>query len=255
MTRSVELGIKACPYSNVVHFFIRFLGWLVAFVHNRRDPVENMIRGYSRATLVRGAPPDLRRAVLARWQNMGITMPASSILESTQTHLTRKRDAAKGTGRWTTSLHGRHKERGGVPLANDAGLPAALRRHNKLYENQQISMQTATLHVVSGGITMNGNTWREGSECEFVRGSTAYIGIVRRFFVIELPNATKVLFTQVKAYVSTSVDIFRTHTICFEDGSTTIVLHKELKHLVKICPHHTMPQMRRAITVAAVHKP
>jgi hypothetical protein len=116
-------------------------------------------------------------------------------------------------------------------------------------------MQTAILHVVSGGITMNGIAWCAGSECEFVRGSTAYIGIVRRFFVIELPNATKVLFTQVKAYVSKSVDNFHIHTINFEDGSTTIVLHKELKHLVKICPHHTMPQMRRAITVAAVHKP
>jgi hypothetical protein len=103
---------------------------------------------------------------------------------------------------------------------------------------------------------MNGNAWREGSECEFVRRSIAYIGIVRRFFVIELPNATKVLFTQVKAYVSKSVDIFHIHTINFEDKSTTsIVLHKELRHLVKICPHHTMPQMRRAITVAAVHKP
>ena len=190
---------------------------------------------------------------------MGIAMPSASVLEATGTESIR-RDAlaATATGKWSLSVHKRHHQRGGLPEAMEAGLAEAVRRHNHKHRNRIVDLRSTstTLHTVKSGVTINGRKWQKGSECEFVKGSSAaHIGIVRTFFITVDDDGGQVLFTLATAYPSASVDDFHVHTIDMKTDFSTIILHEELRALVKICPHHTRPDLRKAITIGPVHNP
>jgi hypothetical protein len=144
-----------------------------------------------------------------------------------------------------------------MDFAKDSGLSEAVQRHNHKHRRRTVDLRSTTLHTLTSGVTINGKTWRKGSECEFVKGSSAaaHIGIVRAFFITEDEDEYRVLFTYVTAYPSANVDHFHSHTIDMATEFSTIILHEELRALVKICPHHTRPDLRHVITVAPVHNP
>jgi hypothetical protein len=52
------------------------------FIHNRKDPAPNLIKGYCRTTLVRSATTERRRRLRDAWLEAGINMSGHHFLST-----------------------------------------------------------------------------------------------------------------------------------------------------------------------------
>ena len=62
----LDVLIKTFPITSHDQILCRMVGWITNFIHNRKDSVENMIRGYGRMILMRGLRPHRRIEVARR---------------------------------------------------------------------------------------------------------------------------------------------------------------------------------------------
>jgi hypothetical protein len=80
---------------------IRFVGYITNFIHNRKDPAPNLIKGYSRTTLVRGASPAVRAEVQQQWESGALKMAGQIYLESAEDIVKKYSSAGSGVIRFS----------------------------------------------------------------------------------------------------------------------------------------------------------
>ena len=82
----------------------RFVGWITNFIHNRKDPDINMIRGYLTSTVGRSVDP-ARMATIRRRPGAHIGAdPTTGFLSRSSDVLHSRAKASRGVGRSSSSF-------------------------------------------------------------------------------------------------------------------------------------------------------
>jgi hypothetical protein len=79
-------------------FTHRFVGWITNFIHNRKDPDVNMVRGYLTSTVGRSVKPERMEAIRQRAITRGSTAPAAGFLSVSSDVLDIAGQTRQGTG-------------------------------------------------------------------------------------------------------------------------------------------------------------
>ena len=69
VNNSCKLTNRNNLFNNAVPVFVRFVGWLKNFIHNRSLASENLMRGYNTTCMVRHMPPQALAALRSRVVN------------------------------------------------------------------------------------------------------------------------------------------------------------------------------------------
>jgi hypothetical protein len=185
MTSGVTSGLT----SGVTHG--RFVGWITNFIHNRKDPDVNMVRGYLTSTVGRSVHPDRLDAIAQRAEARGSKPPKSGFLTLSSDVLDLPGQSRAGSGELKYTLHSRSHTR---PAYTDAAL-VRLRPVVALYVHQMQIEQFQTPEKVlsiTSGISFNGKSWGRGSGCFFFLADDAagrlhpHVGTVQRFLAVEV---------------------------------------------------------------------
>jgi hypothetical protein len=79
------------------------VGYITNFIHNRKDPAPNCIKGYSRTTLVRGASPAMRSQLRTAWADGDIEVAGQLYLKTAKEILAKYKSAGSGVMTFTTN--------------------------------------------------------------------------------------------------------------------------------------------------------
>jgi hypothetical protein len=107
--RCCQSCARSDNYSAHFRYYVHphsFVGWIKNFIHNRSKPTENMMRGYSRVTISRGAPTDLRTRLHQRYEDMKRELPSGSYLSHAS-----KKYKRRGLGAGTRTLEVQYTRR------------------------------------------------------------------------------------------------------------------------------------------------
>jgi hypothetical protein len=169
----------------------RFVGWITNFIHNRKDPDVNMVRGYLTSTVGRSVHPDRLDAICRRAEARGSKPPKTGFLTLSSDVLDLPGQSRAGSGELKYTLHSRSHTR---PLYLDPTLHY-LRPVVTVYVRQmQIENFVEPDRVLSltSGISFNGKSWGCGSACFFFLADDApglvhpHVGTVQRFLELEV---------------------------------------------------------------------
>jgi hypothetical protein len=189
VTSGMTSGVTSGLTSGVTHG--RFVGWITNFIHNRKDPDVNMVRGYLTSTVGRSVHPDRLDAIAQRAEARGSKPPKSGFLTLSSDVLDLPGQSRAGSGELKYTLHSRSHTR---PAYTDAAL-ARLRPVVALYVHQMQIEQFQTREKVlsiTSGISFNGKSWGRGSGCFFFLADDAagrlhpHVGTVQRFLAVEV---------------------------------------------------------------------
>lgn len=100
------MPIVHCMFVYCIQHSLRFVGMITNFIHNRKDPAPNLVKGYCRSTLVRGATTDRRQSVRDAWLAADINMSGHHFLSTPAEKMSKY--AAPGMSKVKYSTNWRH---------------------------------------------------------------------------------------------------------------------------------------------------
>ena len=186
VTSGMTSGLTSCVTPG------RFVGWITNFIHNRKDPDVNMVRGYLTSTVGRSSVhPDRLDSISQRAEARGSKPPKTGFLTLSSDVLDLPGQSRAGSGELKYTLHSRSHSK---PAFTDPTL-VRLRPVVALYVQQmQIEQFQQPERVLSltSGISFNGKSWGCGSACFFFLADDArglvypHVGKVQRFLALEV---------------------------------------------------------------------
>ena len=97
------------------------------FIHNRKDPAINLIKGYCRTTLIRAADPALRQELRAAWDKAGMTFAGHHYLATATEKMAKYDTVGQGKIRWSRGHRGSFKTLKAEEVKTNAVLYAYMR--------------------------------------------------------------------------------------------------------------------------------
>ncbi len=85
----------------------RFVGWITNFIHNRKDPDINMVRGYLTSTMGRSVKPARMETIRQRAIERNGKAPTAGFLSMSSDVLDIAGETRRGAGRIAYKLHSR----------------------------------------------------------------------------------------------------------------------------------------------------
>ena len=184
------------------------MGWITGFIHNRKDPDMNMVRGYLCSTVGRSVKPDRLERIKARIQERGCKEPKNGFLTLSSDVLYGEGTTRAGSGSISYKLHSRNHRK---PFFAKRKM-RKLRKVVKAYvEQAQVTDYHRPRRVleITGGVSFNGKPWAKNTGCFFfldddarVAQSDARVGQVQRFWVLEM-DGNEELFIEILEHTVT----------------------------------------------------
>jgi hypothetical protein len=167
----------------------RFVGWITNFIHNRKDPDINMLRGYLTSTVGRSVNPVRMEAIrqrATRHAGRGFLSNSSDVLDQPGKTIA-------GSGEIKYKLHSRSHSK---PKYAHNSLRRLRRKIEGFVTQMEIENFEPPRRVLSltAGISFNGKAWSEGSGCLFYLDDDARsqrkprVGKVKRFLALEVDD-------------------------------------------------------------------
>jgi hypothetical protein len=186
----------------------RSVGMITNFIHNRKDPDGNMVRGYLCSTVGRSVKPDLLEKIKARIAARPGKQPKTGFLTPSSDVLYQAGETRAGSGSISYKLHSRNRRR---PYYATRKM-RKLRKVVKAYvEQAQVAdfQRPQRVLEISGGVSFNGKPWAQGTGCFFfldddarVAQSDARVGKVQRFWILEM-DGDEELFIEILEHTVT----------------------------------------------------
>jgi hypothetical protein len=169
----------------------RFVGWITNFIHNRKDPDVNMVRGYLTSTVGRSIHPDRLDSIQRKAAARGSKLPKTGFLTLSSDVLDVAGKSRAGSGELKYTLHSRSHTK---PYYKDGTLSKLRTVVGAYVQQMQIENFVAPVRVLSltSGISFNGKSWATGSGCLFFLDNDArgleqpHVGTVQRFLALEV---------------------------------------------------------------------
>ena len=171
----------------------RFVGWITNFIHNRKDPDINMIRGYLTSTVGRSVDPARMDAIRRRpGAHIGAD-PTTGFLSRSSDVLHQPGKSIAGSGDIKVKLHSRSHRR---PKYTHQTLRRLRRAVESFVRQMGVEDFEPPRRVLSltGGISFNGKAWKKYSGCLFYQDDDARsqrkprVGQVQRFLALEVDD-------------------------------------------------------------------
>ena len=152
-----------------VRFFIftrRFVGWITNFIHNRKDPDINMVRGYLTSTVGRSVKPERLEVIRQRSIARKGKDPTSGFLSRSSDVLDVLGETRQGSGQIAYKLHSRSHRK---PLYTKRSLRTMRAKVDSFVTQMQVEEFVPPERVLSitSGISFNGKSWAKGTGCLF----------------------------------------------------------------------------------------
>jgi hypothetical protein len=169
----------------------RFVGWITNFIHNRKDPDINMIRGYLTSTVGRSVDPARMATIRLRpGAHIGAD-PTTGFLSRSSDVLNQPGKSIAGSGDIEFKLHSRNHRR---PKYTHQKLRRLRKTVDKFVAQMGVENFEPPRRVLSltGGISFNGKAWKKHSGCLFFQDDDARsqrkprVGQVQRFLALEV---------------------------------------------------------------------
>jgi hypothetical protein len=172
VNNSCKLTNRNNLFNNAVPVFVRFVGWLKNFIHNRSLASENLMRGYNTTCMVRHMPPQALAALRSRVVNAP-SYTKAGVDRLLPMPSRRLQGGKKGSGVVTITPSRRNRKRN--PTANWPKLRARLAAYMRMgwLARQPIP---STVYVMRIGVKINGRDWPGGSFCRYTRDTRANRG-------------------------------------------------------------------------------
>jgi hypothetical protein len=167
----------------------RFVGWITNFIHNRKDPDINMLRGYLTSTIGRSVNHDRMAAIRQR----ATRLAGRGFLSNSSDVLDEPGKTIAGSGDIKYTLHSRSYRR---PKYDDISLKRLRKKVKSFVTQMEIEDFEPPSRVLSltAGVSFNGKGWSEGSGCLFYLDDDARsqqkprAGKVVRFLAVEVDD-------------------------------------------------------------------
>jgi len=172
-------------------FTHRFVGWITNFIHNRKDPDVNMVRGYLTSTVGRSVKPERMEAIRQRAITRGRTAPAAGFLSVSSDVLDIAGQTRQGTGTIKYTLYSRNHRK---PKYSKPDLRRLRSRVESFATQMDVEDFVPPRRVLSitSSISFNGKAWAQGTGCMFYLDDDPRsqkkprVGQVLRFLVVEV---------------------------------------------------------------------
>ena len=169
----------------------RFVGWITNFIHNRKDPDVNMVRGYLTSTVGRSVKPERLEAIRQRAVARGSKAPTAGFLSLSSDVLDIAGQTRGGTGSIKYTLHSRNHRK---PRYNERDLRLLRTTVESFATQMEVENFVPPKRVLSmtSSISFNGKAWAKGSGCMFYLDDDPQsqrkprVGQVVRFLVVEV---------------------------------------------------------------------
>jgi hypothetical protein len=168
------------------------VGWITNYIHNRKDPDDNMIRGYLCSTVGRSVEPDRLEQIKARIAERPGKQPKTGFLKLSSDVLDKEGNTRAGSGAIAYKLHSHNHRR---PFFAKRKMRELRKVVEAYVEQAQVADFERPRRVleIRGGVSFNGKRWAKDTGCFFfldddarVAQTDARVGQVQRFWVLEM---------------------------------------------------------------------
>ena len=169
----------------------RFVGWITNFIHNRKDPDINMVRGYLASTVGRCVRPTEAEAIRQRIITRTGKKPKKGFLSRSSDVLQPEGKSIAGSGEIKYKIHSRNHTK---PKYKHQKLRRLREKVEAFVTQSEVEDFVPPRRVLSltGGISFNGKAWKKLTGCLFYQDDDARsqrkprVGQVNRFLVVEV---------------------------------------------------------------------
>jgi hypothetical protein len=171
----------------------RFVGWVTNFIHNRKDPDVNMLRGYLTSTVGRSIPPVRLEIIRARVQARSNTQPKTGFIKRSSDALDVVGKTQGGSGEIKYKLYSRNHTKPKYKRKKQRILRKMVASFARQMQVEDFVPPERVLSLTAG-ISFNGKAWAQGTGCLFyleddARGqSKPRVGQVIRFLALDIDD-------------------------------------------------------------------
>jgi hypothetical protein len=185
--------------------YYRFVGWITNFIHNRKDPDINMVRGYLTSTVGRSVKPARMEAIRQRAIMRTGKDPTRGFLSLSSDVLHIPGKTIAGSGEITYKLHSRSHTK---PYYKSKKLRLLRKKVRTFVAQEEVEDFAPPRKALSltAGISFNGRPWKKHTGCMFyldddARGQrNSRVGQVKRFLVVSVDGEEQ-FFTEIREHV------------------------------------------------------
>jgi hypothetical protein len=185
--------------------YYRFVGWITNFIHNRKDPDINMIRGYLTSTVGRSVKPARMEAIRQRAIRRTGKDPTKGFLSLSSDVLHPEGKTIAGSGEINYKLYSRNHTK---PKYKHKKLRRLRQKVEAFATQMKVQDFEPPRRVISltGGISFNGRPWSKLTGCMFYLDDDARsqrkprVGQVKKFHAVEVDGEEQ-FFVEITEHV------------------------------------------------------
>jgi hypothetical protein len=152
----------------------RMMGWVIRFIKNKDLATENILHSYCRQSVLGKVPPQVKKIILRRCNRSDVKLAAKSWFTSCD-------DALQEKG----SLPGSHLVEIKRTRRNTQALPKLPRKLQRVIKrwgkqtgtNLPLPISNTKVHVMTGGVKINGRKFGYGMHCAYDQKNLAGINV------------------------------------------------------------------------------